>query len=651
MKKRIICIMLAAVMLLGCFLTGCSTPQGSSDVESTEASTLVPDKYIVQDGKTEYVLVLPGSPMKYETFATEEFNTFMVQATGCEFPVVAEDAVAEGTNYISIGNTKQLQAAFPDEDLSELEGTQSAYFIGTKGNNIYVTCDDGFRGYGSLYAIYDILHDLVGYTYYNDTEIYVDDTDSANLRNYEPHIVKPSFDMRTHSTGYIFSNSLHNTRLRYINFSAGEEWDKLTIGHSQLMKYVHPTDEDESGVTYGQSHPEWFVDPYETQKHINHNQLCWTAHGNEESLKEMQTVVANQMITYLQMNPDATFFMFGQHDNSDSCTCDGCRLAQEEWAGTPCGLQINFLNGVLEHVDAWLSENMPEREVRVVIYAYHFTESPPVKTDENGNYVPYSDKVIPNSRIGIFFAPVFANYAYPFESPVNDLCLEELEGWGAVCDQDQLYAYLYDLNCWNYFLNFYNFGTTQSIFKDLQEAGVSYLLDQGASDQCHVPGFQELKGYVTANLMWDVDRNYDELARDFIVHYYKDAAPSMQELYDMILDQNAYYATAIDIGMGTIQAYPTMTELYPLAFVEKMDEQIQNALASIEHYRDTDPEMFELLESRIMKEDLCVLYLKGVVYGDSYSEEEMAEIRETWNYYIDYFAMTKGGEGKPLPEF
>lgn len=654
MKNRIISAALVLVLLLSC-LTGCSGNPTTTEVPTIptepEHSTLIEGKYIVKDGKTDYVLVVPEACLQYEQLAAEEFTTFIQQATGCEFQTVADTSLTGTEKYISIGSTKQLQSVFPDLDLSALNAKQSSYYIATKDENIYVASGNGFKGAACLYAIYDILHDLVGYTYYADTEIYVEQLSDVNLRDYEARTVEPSFDMRTHSTTYIYGNNQHNNRLRYVNFSTGTEWNKITNGHSQLQDFIHPTDTDENGTPYGQSHPEWFVNPYEMTISISTNQLCWTAGGNAESLKEMQKVVADKMITYLQMDSEANFFMFGQHDNSDACTCAGCNAALTEWAGTASGLQIGFFNGVLEQVEAWREQNMPEREVFYAVYAYLFTQAPPVKMDADGQYVPYSDKVIPNEKMRIFYAPVRANYAFSFNSPINQECANDLQGWKVVCTQGQLFAYLYDLNINYYFINFFNFGTVQSMFHDLKDAGVTYVLDQGPSDQVNVPGFQELRAYVTSNLLWDVNRNYQDLAADFIVHYYKDAAEPMQEVFNMICDQNVYYNTAVDPGSSTIQAYPNLNKLYPRAFVEKLDEQMQKALAAIAQYEDTDAELYETLKTRIMKEYLCVIYLKATVYGDSYSAEELSEMRSTWNYYISYFGITNGGEGKPLPEF
>lgn len=655
MKKRILSLSLAVLLLLTCF-SGCAKEPGTNDGgPATEPAlcTVVADKYIVRDGKSDYVLVLPEKPLELETLAAEEFNTFLQMATGCTLDIVSEKNVSEGAKYISIGGTRQFADTFGtvEADLKEIAGKQSSYYIGTKGDCIYIAAGSGFRGAGALYGVYDLLHELVGYTYYWDTEIYVDKLSDVNLRDYPLNLISPSFDARTHSTNYIYGNPTHNYRLRYVNFSWGPEWNRTTSGHSQLQKFLHPTDTDENGVPYGETHPEWFVNPHETKKAIQTNQLCWTAGGDAESLKEMQQVIANQMINYLQMDDIANFFMFGQHDNSDACTCAGCKAALDEWAGSMAGLQIGFFNGILDLVEAWRTENQPDREVFYVVYAYHFTQTAPVKKDGEGNLEPYSDRVIPNSRMRIFYAPVTANYAFTFDSPVNDDVYQDLQGWKTVCSDGQLFAYLYDLYTSNYFTNFYNFSTLQSTAKELEEAGVTFYLNQGASDQKNVPGFQELRGYVTSNIMWDTDRNYQELAADFITHYYKDAAAQMQEVFDMICDQCIYYSYTVNYGLSTINAYPEMTKLYPRAFTEKLDDVFGLAFDAIAELESSDPELYETLYTRIMKEYLCVIYLKGVVYGDYYSEEEVNEMREIWNYYIQYWDMKNGGEGSPLPTF
>ena len=80
----------------------------------------------------------------------------MKQATHCVIPSITEKEVKKNYNYISLGDTTQFKAAFPDFDYSKIDGTQSAYFISTKDNNIYIVSSDDFNGYGVLYGIITI---------------------------------------------------------------------------------------------------------------------------------------------------------------------------------------------------------------------------------------------------------------------------------------------------------------------------------------------------------------------------------------------------------------------------------------------------------------------------------------------------------------
>lgn len=647
MKKKL-SFVLAVVLLVSCLLCACKP---KDVITETPLKTKLTDKFLVQQGASNYVLVLPNYALKYETFAAEEFAYFVEQATGCKLETVTETTVPEGKKYISLGKTNQFMAAFPEETLAEVDGTMSSYLIASKDDNIYIAGSDDHRGQAVLWGVYDILSDLIGYTYYHNDEIYFAESADVNLWQYERNVVVPAFDMRTHSTNYIyaFPNDTHGTRLRYINFSRGLEWDPMTIGHSQVYIFLAPRDQDQNGVRYGDSHPEWFLDPTAPGVAKNENQLCWTAGGDPESLDLMQTVIAEKMLNFVQMDSEATFFMLGQQDTEYVCQCAGCTKAMNEWGGSACGLQIDFVNGVIEKTEAMLAEQAPSRNVLYAVYAYKPTETPPVKTDENGNYVPYSDRIIPHEKLRIFFAPVRLNFGFPFDSPHNADAYKNLLGWDAVCTDEQLMVYTYDLNIHQYFVNFFNLGTIASHMQDYEKAGVSYLLSQGVSDS-NAPCFDELRSYCISRLMWDTGLNTQELAADFIDHYYKDASDAMQTLFDMIVEQNAWFLAVEDPGSGVATGLTYNTTCYPRAFVEKMDAQIFAAMDAIAHLESTDAEQYALLKARIMKEYLSNIYLKMVLYKDFYTESEINEMEEIWYTYTQYWNLKCGGEGAGLPQ-
>lgn len=198
--KKIISLALAAILLLSLF-TACGSGDSAGDYGKK-----LEDKFLLSAGKTDYVLVIPQKGLGRETLAAEEFNHFFQMATGATLEVVTDDKLPQGKKFISLGRTAQFFDAFSEKDLEPLADTYSAYFMASKSDNIYIACDDTYNGSAVLYGVYDLLHDLIDYVYYHDQEIAYTESDTVNLWQYEKHTVKPSFDMRTHSTLYIYSN-------------------------------------------------------------------------------------------------------------------------------------------------------------------------------------------------------------------------------------------------------------------------------------------------------------------------------------------------------------------------------------------------------------------------------------------------------------
>ena len=636
MKNKLLLISLAS--LLTVTLIGC---QNKKEEETSSGPEIVAGHYIVENNLSTYYLVTAKKPQMKEVTAAEEFSYFMQKATDCYIPTITEKEVKKSYNYISLGVTSQFETAYPNFDFSILNGTQSSYFIGTKDNNIYIVASNSFRGYGVLYGVYDLLHDLIDYEYYHDTEIYWRETDTVNLLKYNDVFVVPSFDSRSISTFYNMSHEIHCQRLRILNNSRGGEWSKKTYGHGQINKFLAPWDLDENGVRYGDSHPDWFISPGQENPNITDGMI---ANGWDWSAgKEMRHVVAQKMIQFVKSEPEATFFMCAQEDNSIVCTSERNKKALAEYGGTQCGLQIDFMNDVVTEVEEWVQENQPGREIRYLIFAYQTTLEAPVKKDSNGKTVPYSDRVIPHEKLRIYIAPIEANYAFTFSSPVNADFGKILKDWGSIAS-GRIVMYLYDLNYRIYFVNFNNFGTVASMYKECKDIGATYMLTQGVSDS-NICCFDEMRSYVESHLMWDINVNYDELAYDFLDHFYKDAAPYMKDIYDTVRDRYAYYQTLVKQSSGNLSGDLRSSDLYPFALVRQLNIDINNALEAIKHFEEEDYSLYSTLKNRIMKEYLSVIYLKIILYRSNYSDEEVNEMLETFNFYTQLFGITKSGEG------
>ena len=150
-----------------CSLVSCKKKEENSNPQKEEEKRydVVDDKYIMENGVSEYVILLSKNPQAKETTAADEFTYFMKLATNYNFQVIDDPSIRNNQKYISLGFTEKFKTNFPDYNFSEIDKTQSAYFVSTKDDNIYLVASDDFDGDGVLYGVYDLLHDLVGYKY------------------------------------------------------------------------------------------------------------------------------------------------------------------------------------------------------------------------------------------------------------------------------------------------------------------------------------------------------------------------------------------------------------------------------------------------------------------------------------------------------
>lgn len=630
---------LLIVTLIGSFLFACKK-QSEEAVPQKEQAEIVENKYIVRNSHSEYSVVIPKKYKSKELTAAETLVTYLNKSSGAKLNIIKDNEVSKGSHYISIGSTSLFDNEFKDVSMSKLDNKISSYFISTKDENIYIYANPNERGEATVFGVYDLLHELVNYEYYAGDEIYYTKETSINLRNYKNFFIHPSFDGRSIGTFHLIYNQDECDNHRILNQYRGSEWVSEIYGHSQVIKFVRPQDSYDGVRTNHEAHPEWFTNQSATEASTTNNQLCWSA---GESLEEY---VANRFIYFFEKYPDATYFMFGQEDNSLAfCKCDKCRKAMQDFAVNYAGLQIYFMNKVIARTDAWLKENQPGRQVRYVIFAYHATKGAPV-VQKDGKWVLANDKVVPNKNLYILYAPISCNFAFPLDNNYyNSDTYLEMKQWSEVA-RGQFMVYFYDTNFKFYFANFYNFGTAKAMYKMCKDLGVSYIYTQGATDTM-TTALYPLRIYVESKLMWDVDQSYEDLAKDFINHYFYDAAPEIYEYYATIRDRLVeYHATEPD--GGSIYNSIATKAIYPYSLLRYLTSLFNQAMEKIEHYQNEDINFYNSLKARIMREYLSVIYLKITLAKAELSDEEKAEMKEIFKTYTGYFGITKSSEGGGL---
>ncbi len=621
---KVISLLLCAVMLFA--LAACNKNDTPTDNK--------PDKTaynLVQDGVSEYKIVLSATATANELFAANELANFLNLATGAELEIVTDEEYPSSDAIIAIGNTKQAQAA---NAVSGQNLATSSFVLKTVGNSLYVTADKNGDGEACLYGVYQILQDAVNFRVYAADEIgYDTDNDTIPLYNYDK-VYKPTFDQRELGYASIANDETYKKRMRLVWHDTDVRW--TLHGHTQASHFVNPDFSDtlhpeHEGMTYGQAHPDWF----------DGGQLCWSAGA------EMERVAAEKLIRYIENYPQGEYIMLGQMDNTDYCSCDRCKKKMAELGINPAGMQVLFLNNVIRIAEKWRAENRPEQDVKYVTFAYNGTLQPPVKKDGNGNLVAINDQVKPHDKLYIYFTPIETDFAVDLSNQRNLSVMEALNGWNALAS-GRIMVYIYDINFHNYFINFNNFGTVEGMYRDYLDNGVYYMYSQGPIDTC-VPCFQEMRVFVESQLMWDIGQGYDNLVNEFMQAYYRDAAPAVRKFYELIRNRYARYYAVDDTSLGG-GIYDSIgdSDIWTENLVNALGDALDDALSAVEKYKATDNELYAKLHDRIMKEYLSVIFLKLSYYQASYTSAQIAEMKANFKYYTTYFQITNYAENDSL---
>lgn len=637
MKKslmKIFSLAIASLMLFG--VCGCKE-EGTTSVPEVQEPALEKSGYkLVNGGLSEYVILLSDDSQANETLAAQELQGVLYEATGAKLSIVYEDEfqISEKTALISIGNTDlavEKGVLKGNENLN-----RSGYVIKTDENRLFIAAEG--NALGCVYAVYDLLEDVVGYRYYHSDEIYYEQKSDVELYKYD-EVVKPTFDFR--STWYpALDDEDYRRHLRYFRFNEEYGWkahqQTWTVVNYDNHKLEHgwgATKTDENGEKIldenGAEIPDhWFSNNGEEQ-------LCWTA-GEEMEMQAALDIYGN-----IKANPDKLYFQIGQADNTKFCTCERCLTAIDEWGYNNAGLQINWANRVVELVDQWVQRDYPEgRDVRIVVFAYMGTEVPPVVQGADGKWVAYSDKVQPHKKLYFEYAPIFTDYSKPLEHENNKETYTNLIQWNdLLTEEGRMSVWTYETNFSNYMYNFNNFHTFQVQMKTYAENGIDNMFSQGAS-LTNQPCFQEMRLFVESQLMWDIDKNYGELVEEFMTAFYKDAAPEMEEYYDFIRMRYEQAKLSYNSDFSSIYSDIGSREIWSDSVVDAVSRIFAKAYDKIEHYKTTNPEMYRKLYDRIKELEVSVMFTKLSYYRANYSQYELNAMIDEFNYYTAKFGIT-----------
>lgn len=450
---------------------------------------------LVKNGATNYVVVVPQRSDSLELLAAHTLQRYVEEATGASLPVVLENDYKANEKAIFLGETRWTDA----EIIRDNELLDDGFIVLTDRGNLYVY---SLSPKGVLYGVYYFLEHYLGVRMFTPEAIVVPKTSQLLLPRIDV-VENPSFAFRDElyyypniSQEYADFHRLHNTKDLMRNWGM----------------FVHTFQHLVPAKRYYDAHPEWFSET--NGKRLRDGQLCLS---NPEVLE----VLCKNLDSMMRERPDAQIWSVSNNDNYNVCECEKCKQMDALYGGAS-GTLIHFINQV--------AERFPDKTISTL--GYQFTRKAP------------QSQIRPRENVNIMFCSIECGREAPLATDENEAQFrKDMKEWSEKTQNIFMWDYVTQFR--NMMSPFPNLHVLQPNLKFFKSHGVRLMFEQGCSGT--PTSWMELRTYLIAKLMWDVDANVDSLITDFCNGYYGSASAQMQWLYKRMEERLIASGQRLDI--------------------------------------------------------------------------------------------------------
>ncbi len=478
---------------------------------------------MIQNGKTDYVIIVGQHCAEAEMTAATELQKYLAAMSGVLLPVRQDTEGTPSAHEIVVGVTNRAAAESFDMD--------DAYRIHFTDDSLYIV---GGSPRGTLYGVYGFLESIGCRFFAADTEI-VPEKKTIVLDRHTDILSKPAFVYRDLFWANVYDEDISAKLGLNGALMSGEYGRELSDRVGGGISYagphfVHTFAYMMTKESHFATHPEYFseINGVRTAEHL-YSQLCMT---NPEVLE----IVIRHVKGWLRANPEAKIVSVSQNDsyvNESYCTCKNCQAIIDE-EGSPAGPLLRFVNAVADAI----AEEFPD--VYVDTLAYQYSLQPPKITKAR-------DNVVVRFCTG-------ACLSHPISECSQNAGIKQMVlDWKEVCPR--LYIWDYTTNFAHYLCPTPNLNSLQGNAQFFYENDVIGVFEQGVYNTTGKDGeFGDLRAYLLAKLLWDPYADMEVLTSEFMTAYYGDAAPMIQEYLDYI--HALYKDSHLRINLSPDSFYP-----------------------------------------------------------------------------------------------
>lgn len=562
---------------------------------------------LVDNGASDYKIAIPTDAGTKTLFASQELQTFFDEATGVTLPIVYESQVtAENDKFISLGKNSLFDGAGLSTDGLNLG--YEGFIIKTVGDDIYIAGD---YDKAALWGVYVFLELELNYEPFTN-ECYSLDKNVTNkaLRNYDVVDI-PDTKIRKSGSTWLSTDGLYRMR-----FDLQSEYAQYKLGpNTGAHTWNIHLDED----TDYAAHPKWYS--------TNKAHMCYNAQGDEAEwellVQRLTEVIKGYFVTY----PEGYIFTLGHGDEMTWCTCDTCADQLAHYGSRLVG-GIWLLNEVATRIEEWLdtAEGAPyDREYYLCILSYGMTLEPPtIYNEATGKYEPIDDSVIMHEKVVPWYAPLEMDHQIEVYHKDNEAFVNQWLGWQALSDKMAFYTYSG---------NYYHIMTPVDMFQNIQQ----YYQLAAASDAIFIsedtitnPGtmsaWMVLRNYIVSKLGWNANLDVNELVDRFFTNYFGAASDAMSDFYQSFRIHSTHLEEHVFTTHG-IYSNMTLPQYFPKDLLDQWLAYTEQAVKDISFYKYVDPTLYQMYYDHIAAERVSVQFLMIELYGDSYDQDYLLELK------------------------
>ncbi len=538
-----VCVAIAAGILIGFLGKGGSDGNQFTETEIGDMLT----------AKNAYSVVISENATATEQYAAAEIASYYERVSGKKMEVVTDGGLflSETSSYISLGDTKiyeQAEKKHGTVDLSAEALNTDGFAIFTYGNNVLI---NGYNDRGVMYGAFEFIEHTLGVKFLTYDYTHVPSSDKIILNSYDK-VYKPAFQQRAYLNTSVFSNKYEyvahmrfNTDYCFMpeNMGGTTSWHDFGNPSHTFPAIVSAFDylgEDGQITTdYRDSFAHTGSgSEMKTYKAMDGTvlDLCYTSGINEDGTGEVAAensafrLVTDSLKSLISEDETSEWYMLGQADRPNGCPCERCKEARTKYEDS--GLMIRFVNAVNAEIQRWIGEEKLERSIKFCLFAYDYTERPPL--DGSGNIL--DPTVVPADNVYIKYAPIHSIYYYALnDERQNDQTKGVYEDWAKVTSHLMTWTYAtwYGESFW-YYPTMQTFSDT---LKLLYESGNEYTFVQGLYYEKNIYQ-QEIDAYVLSKLFWDLDANVEEIRNEFLYYYFGEDAYENMLSFHRTIDAN-----------------------------------------------------------------------------------------------------------------